>query len=252
MEPRQHPVWLRTILNLCGPLGLGVTLLGWVRPLFGVIAIVVGFAYTAWETWPYLGKWLGQRTGLEKALMAIILVGVIAIGTSRRIKDAYVDSTKQTPASNATPPASNETPEVYPLEPRTSSDNTKSPTYKISRSDRDVLITMLSSSTGQIDICSDMLAGDEVQEYADEWYDVFKRTEWVMTTPGPGRAIMGDGTIKGAVLKVGGWPKGSNPFDADARTKELGIALQYMKIHPIVAVSDPTGEKGKYTLYLGK
>lgn len=53
MEQRQLPSWLRVIFNLCGPIGLAVTLMGWVKPTIGLFFMAIGVLYVLWEIGPW-------------------------------------------------------------------------------------------------------------------------------------------------------------------------------------------------------
>jgi hypothetical protein len=78
-ETRQLPSWLRVILNLCGPVGLGVTLLGWVRPSWGIVMMVVGAIYVVWEVAPWTTTQRRRRPLVS--LFVFVLVGA-AVGAS--------------------------------------------------------------------------------------------------------------------------------------------------------------------------
>ncbi len=75
-EPRQIPTWLRIILNLCGPLGLAATLMGYVRPLWGILVIIAGFAHIFWEIAP--GTTLFLRRSALVSLIVFVFVGGLA------------------------------------------------------------------------------------------------------------------------------------------------------------------------------
>lgn len=103
MEPRQHPWWLRTILNLCGPVGLGATLLGWVRPVLGVLAMLVGFAYVAWEVWPYLSAWARRRKMTSLVLcisVGAIIGGVTGFAAWKKAVSGTTHTAPSTPAAD--------------------------------------------------------------------------------------------------------------------------------------------------------
>lgn len=73
MEPRQQPLWLRVTLNLCGPVGLGITLMGWVRPTWGLGVMGIGFLYVLWEFTPRINSFVRRR--LFVSLVVFVLVG---------------------------------------------------------------------------------------------------------------------------------------------------------------------------------
>lgn len=70
---RQHPTWLRILLNLCGPVGLAATWFGWVKPVLGIIAMAVGVLYVGWELKPKLSQWTRRRIWMS--LSAFMLIG---------------------------------------------------------------------------------------------------------------------------------------------------------------------------------
>jgi|SRR5271165_985253 len=72
-QPRQHPLWLRIILNACGPLGLGVTLLGYVKPELGLLFMAITVACVIWELHPKIHGRLVRRPILS--LIAFVLCG---------------------------------------------------------------------------------------------------------------------------------------------------------------------------------
>lgn len=71
-ENRPLPAWLRVILNLCGPVGLAVTLLGWIKPIVGFIVMAIGVVYVLWE----IGPWLVQQT--RRLPVAATLIALFA------------------------------------------------------------------------------------------------------------------------------------------------------------------------------
>jgi hypothetical protein len=73
-EPRRHPIWLRISLNLCGPLGLAATLLGWVTPV-GLVAMAVGLVYVCWELQPIIAQWVGRRRAVS--LLVFLVCGAL-------------------------------------------------------------------------------------------------------------------------------------------------------------------------------
>ena len=50
--PREHPKWLKIPLNLSGPLGLGLSLLGVLNVWLGLGFTFVGVLYVGWEVYP--------------------------------------------------------------------------------------------------------------------------------------------------------------------------------------------------------
>ncbi len=61
----------RVVLNVCGPLGLGATLLGWVKPLIGLLFMGVGFAYVAWELRTYTRTFVRGRPKMSLFIFSI-------------------------------------------------------------------------------------------------------------------------------------------------------------------------------------
>lgn len=53
-QARSLPPWISIPLNLCTPIGLALTLMGWIRPLWGAVPILLGLIYLCWELWPWL------------------------------------------------------------------------------------------------------------------------------------------------------------------------------------------------------
>ena len=79
MEKRELPAWLRTVLNMCGPFGLAVTLMGLIRPAVGLFFMLVGAVYVAWEIFPWVKERVNRRPLMS--LVCFLLVGAILGGT---------------------------------------------------------------------------------------------------------------------------------------------------------------------------
>jgi hypothetical protein len=75
MEPRQQPLWLRIVLNSCGPAGLGVTLMGWVRPAWGAGVMAIGLVYVVWEIAPWTTKQIFGRPSVSLAIFMAVGAG---------------------------------------------------------------------------------------------------------------------------------------------------------------------------------
>lgn len=75
MAERKLPAWLRVIFNLCGPAGLGVTLMGWVKPGLGLFVMAIGLVYILWEIGPWTIKKVRRHPLLS--LLAFTLVGAV-------------------------------------------------------------------------------------------------------------------------------------------------------------------------------
>ena len=66
----------KVILNACGPLGLGATLLGWIKPLGGFAFMGIGFAYIIWEFRQYIKSFVRVRP--KMSLVTFLLCGALA------------------------------------------------------------------------------------------------------------------------------------------------------------------------------
>lgn len=75
--PREHPLWLRIPLNLSGPLGIGLALLGILNIALGVVFTVIGVLYVAWEVYPSAHGFVKRRPTMS---LAVFLVGGLAVG----------------------------------------------------------------------------------------------------------------------------------------------------------------------------
>lgn len=114
MEARQPPLWLRIFLNLCGPAGLGVTLMGWVRPVWGIGVMAIGLIYVVWETAPWTTKQIHRRPLVSLAVFMI--VGTCLGAASWWIwKNSITQST--TPTTPVTHPTILKPPEKPPTPP---------------------------------------------------------------------------------------------------------------------------------------
>lgn len=76
---RKQPAWLRIILNLCGPIGLGVTLMGWVRPVWGLAVMTVGIVYVVWEIYPWTTDKIQRRPRMSLVVLMVIGAGLGAV-----------------------------------------------------------------------------------------------------------------------------------------------------------------------------
>lgn len=72
MAERKLPPWLRVVLNLCGPIGLGVTLMGWVKPIWGIGVMIVGIAYLVWEIYPWVKDQIRGRPRMSLVVLVVI------------------------------------------------------------------------------------------------------------------------------------------------------------------------------------
>jgi hypothetical protein len=75
--PREHPLWLKVVLNVCGPLGLGLALLGYLNALLGLTFTAIGVVYVAWELYPGAHK-LVRRNPIMS--LPLFLCGGLGLG----------------------------------------------------------------------------------------------------------------------------------------------------------------------------
>jgi len=138
-EPRTHPLWLRVLLNACGPLGLGATLLGIVRPVLGLLIMAVGVAYILWELYPSAQRWKAKN---PRMLLLVCICCGAALGfvfwwfvpqpsaAATNNKPAHLDQ-KQQDASNHLDRSKDEllaTDQHSPKQPQRDSKNSKNTT----------------------------------------------------------------------------------------------------------------------------
>jgi hypothetical protein len=75
MEPRNIPLWLRIAFNLLAIIGVGATLMGWVKPTFGIPILLFAPIYVLWEIAPWVTIKIRGRPAVS--LVAFILVGAV-------------------------------------------------------------------------------------------------------------------------------------------------------------------------------
>jgi hypothetical protein len=51
-RPREQPLFLKILLNICGPIGLGLALLGIINAVLGLVFLIGGVSYIGWELYP--------------------------------------------------------------------------------------------------------------------------------------------------------------------------------------------------------
>lgn len=75
-ESRPIPKWLSIALNVSGPAGLAVTLMGWVKPTFGILWMSVGLIYVLWEIWPHGRQWVNAMPIISLLTFILVPAGI--------------------------------------------------------------------------------------------------------------------------------------------------------------------------------
>lgn len=77
MRSREAPLWLRILLNLCGPVGVGLALLGYINAALGLAFLFSGVLYVGWEIYPSAKNFVGRRRWLS---LPVFLVSGLVLG----------------------------------------------------------------------------------------------------------------------------------------------------------------------------
>jgi hypothetical protein len=75
-EDRQIPGWLRTSLNLLAIFGVLATIMGWVKPIIGLIILLFSVAYVGWEVAPWATPRIRRRPVISLIVFMVIGAGL--------------------------------------------------------------------------------------------------------------------------------------------------------------------------------
>ncbi len=62
---RELPLWLKILLNICGPLGVGLALLGYLNAWLGILFLIGTTLYVSWELYPGAAAFVKRRPRLS-------------------------------------------------------------------------------------------------------------------------------------------------------------------------------------------
>ena len=89
--PRELPLGLKILLNICGPLGVGLSLLGYLSARLGILFLIATTLYVGWELYPSATAFVKRRprlslpiflsVGLAMGLCAWLLLSRISFET---------------------------------------------------------------------------------------------------------------------------------------------------------------------------
>lgn len=93
-KPFPIAVVVRIVGNASGPIGIGITLTGWLNPLIGVGALMIGAGYVIWEL-SALDAVKHNVPGMLR-LLAVVMIAAVTVGLSwRPIRAAVTKNTLQ-------------------------------------------------------------------------------------------------------------------------------------------------------------
>jgi hypothetical protein len=122
---------LRIVGNAAGPIGVGLTLTGWLNPLVGVVCLAFGAGYVIWEIFTL--EWVTQNVPWASRILGVAVVASIAIGLAWKPVRAAIGKKQESPHSlTATEIAS----EVWKQQPKGSvaSNPPENPSRKVEES----------------------------------------------------------------------------------------------------------------------
>ena len=74
-SPRDFPLWLKILLNICGPIGVGLALQGIVNAALGILFLAAAVCYVGWELHPGAKIFVQKRKWVS--LSIFLIVGLI-------------------------------------------------------------------------------------------------------------------------------------------------------------------------------